>query len=359
MITDVSQIAEYAAKHVGERSSDSFFRDRDGALKRPTRAKGGEPCAECGGPIDPKANWKTRDRWLCGKSNCSRRVKRRYARELAAGTVAPAVDPAVVAALTAEWLRPPQHFGMNPAAEFPFEFGRWPKVGDTISRFGHDTVYVDPAANPELADDADYRYRLDPGSELRDHVLVRHAQTGVTVSILVDPLGQLDNLWPVHVTLNGEQFRVPLREPLFRLGSYDLWLSRELITDVDEHGNDFRWEAMVFTPAPTEPLWTPARTAMSQQRARVSAARGAFMARARAIGNEYDEAGYIDPSDVYVRDEWMCGICGSEIDPTLAYPEPFSASLDHITPVSVGGAHADDNVRAAHLICNIRRGNRA
>ena len=78
-----------------------------------------------------------------------------------------------------------------------------------------------------------------------------------------------------------------------------------------------------------------------------------------ALGNEYDEAGYIDPSDIYARDEWMCGICGSEIDPTLAYPEPFSASLDHITPVSAGGAHIDGNVRAAHLICNIRRGNRA
>lgn len=102
MITDISQIAEHAAKHVGERRSSSFFRDRDAALTQPTRAKGDEPCVESGDSIDPKANWKTRDRSLCGKPNCNRRVNRRYARELEAtrsgmsASTAPRTTPVVM-----------------------------------------------------------------------------------------------------------------------------------------------------------------------------------------------------------------------------------------------------------------------
>jgi 5-methylcytosine-specific restriction endonuclease McrA len=30
----------------------------------------------------------------------------------------------------------------------------------------------------------------------------------------------------------------------------------------------------------------------------------------------------------------------------------MSASLDHIVPVSLGGAHVPGNVQLAHLICN-------
>ena len=61
---------------------------------------------------------------------------------------------------------------------------------------------------------------------------------------------------------------------------------------------------------------------------------------------------------IFDRDKWLCGICDESVDATLGAPDPLSASLDHIVPVSRGGNHTVDNVRLAHLGCNIKRGNR-
>lgn len=62
--------------------------------------------------------------------------------------------------------------------------------------------------------------------------------------------------------------------------------------------------------------------------------------------------------DVYDRDEWVCGLCLKPVDPNLRHPNPFSASLDHILPLTRGGAHALSNVQLAHLRCNTAKGNR-
>jgi 5-methylcytosine-specific restriction endonuclease McrA len=78
--------------------------------------------------------------------------------------------------------------------------------------------------------------------------------------------------------------------------------------------------------------------------------------RARLRGNEWER---FNPIDVYERDGWLCGICGDAVDRLAKAPEPFSVSLDHIVPVSLGGPHTQANTRCAHLICNTRRGNRA
>jgi hypothetical protein len=51
----------------------------------------------------------------------------------------------------------------------------------------------------------------------------------------------------------------------------------------------------------------------------------------------------------------ICWICGQWIDYTLKFPDPFSASGDHITPLSRGG-HVRGEVAPAHLRCNQRRG---
>lgn len=59
--------------------------------------------------------------------------------------------------------------------------------------------------------------------------------------------------------------------------------------------------------------------------------------------------------EVYERDHWFCGICGLKVDRTLAWPDPMSASLDHIVPLSRGGSHTLDNVQCAHLVCNTRK----
>ena len=62
-----------------------------------------------------------------------------------------------------------------------------------------------------------------------------------------------------------------------------------------------------------------------------------------------------------------CWICGKPIDYTLRYYidpadgkrklHPYSFELDEITPHSKGGRMEYSNVRAAHRICNQRRGN--
>lgn len=60
----------------------------------------------------------------------------------------------------------------------------------------------------------------------------------------------------------------------------------------------------------------------------------------------------VDRRAVFERDGWRCGICGESIDSTLRYPDPASASVDHVLPLAAGGSHTYANVQAAHLSCN-------
>lgn len=61
---------------------------------------------------------------------------------------------------------------------------------------------------------------------------------------------------------------------------------------------------------------------------------------------------------IFVRDAGKCGICGKSIDRSLKHPHPQSYTLDHIVPLSLGGAHESANIQAAHLRCNTLRGAR-
>ena len=61
---------------------------------------------------------------------------------------------------------------------------------------------------------------------------------------------------------------------------------------------------------------------------------------------------------VFDRDGWVCGICAEPVHPDEKWPHPRSASLDHIVPLSLGGAHVYENVRLTCLRCNVARGNR-
>jgi 5-methylcytosine-specific restriction endonuclease McrA len=63
-------------------------------------------------------------------------------------------------------------------------------------------------------------------------------------------------------------------------------------------------------------------------------------------------------SAVADRDGWVCGLCDVAVDPDLQWPDPFSGSLDHVVPLSRGGAHDPGNVQLAHLRCNTVKGNR-
>lgn len=78
--------------------------------------------------------------------------------------------------------------------------------------------------------------------------------------------------------------------------------------------------------------------------------------RTRKLGNE--TIPYRD-IDIFNRDGWICHLCGSPIDPTVSRRDRLGASIDHLVPVSKGGADRAENVAAAHLTCNQRRNNRS
>lgn len=49
----------------------------------------------------------------------------------------------------------------------------------------------------------------------------------------------------------------------------------------------------------------------------------------------------------------VCAICGRPVNFDLRFPDPWSATVDHIIPISKGGNPADiANLQLAHLQCN-------
>ena len=59
------------------------------------------------------------------------------------------------------------------------------------------------------------------------------------------------------------------------------------------------------------------------------------------------------------RDGTACAICGEDVDMSLRHPDMKRASVDHVLPYSLGGTHDPENLALAHLVCNIRKSNRA
>jgi 5-methylcytosine-specific restriction endonuclease McrA len=77
--------------------------------------------------------------------------------------------------------------------------------------------------------------------------------------------------------------------------------------------------------------------------------------RARLRGGEVEN---FTDTEIFIRDGWVCQLCGDPIARDLHYPDPMSVSLDHVVPISKGGHHTRANVQTAHLRCNISKGNR-
>lgn len=92
-------------------------------------------------------------------------------------------------------------------------------------------------------------------------------------------------------------------------------------------------------------------------RSRYPAAAAAGDARRRMLVSQATVERFA-PRDVHERDRWTCGLCDGPVDPAVAWPDPLSASVDHIVPLSRGGAHALANVQCAHLGCNSSKGDR-
>lgn len=58
------------------------------------------------------------------------------------------------------------------------------------------------------------------------------------------------------------------------------------------------------------------------------------------------------------RDGTQCGICSTNVDMTLVFPNTMRASVDHIQPVACGGTNDPENLQLAHLHCNFIKSSR-
>jgi hypothetical protein len=52
------------------------------------------------------------------------------------------------------------------------------------------------------------------------------------------------------------------------------------------------------------------------------------------------------------RDLGICQICKKKVNTRVRFPHPDSPSVDHVIPISKGGAHSKDNCQLAHYHCN-------
>lgn len=60
--------------------------------------------------------------------------------------------------------------------------------------------------------------------------------------------------------------------------------------------------------------------------------------------------------EVYVRDGWACWLCEEPVDRELiGTHSEWRPSLDHVVPRSKGGTDDPENLRLAHLWCNVVR----
>lgn len=61
---------------------------------------------------------------------------------------------------------------------------------------------------------------------------------------------------------------------------------------------------------------------------------------------------FVEESEIILRDEGRCGICGEIVGPS------DRLEFDHIVPLAGGGWHAPDNLQMSHRSCNRRKGAR-
>lgn len=77
---------------------------------------------------------------------------------------------------------------------------------------------------------------------------------------------------------------------------------------------------------------------------------------ARRARKQETAVGPIDTEALWRHCDGRCMLCTELIDRSLRHPDPMSASLDHIVPLSKGGGHLQENLQWTHLICNVRKG---
>jgi hypothetical protein len=325
----------------------TYWNWRDALMKHPEgRATGGEPCVKCGQPVPANAHWKWRDRHVCSP-RCNRNLNRQFNR----------LKHKAEEGGPAEWRgralhRPPaaanprssgpRHFATVANAEAPYEWeGYCPLPGDTVERHGIVTRYSVLCLYPRVPDIHTFGGAL----------YIAIAPSGHQDVWAANELGELRWLRWGSFTPEGKRF-----EGEFDcLGTPARW-SLEFISDVTPGGLEYRWRAPVAVPSSANHLrafWSPAYTALSERRRRISEQTARHVRRMRK-GRKGSEK--FDPYEIYERDGWICMICGQAVNKSLQWPDEMSASLDHTIPLVAGGLHTRENTQLAHFICNIRKG---
>ncbi|WP_228517121.1 HNH endonuclease [Curtobacterium sp. VKM Ac-1376] len=62
--------------------------------------------------------------------------------------------------------------------------------------------------------------------------------------------------------------------------------------------------------------------------------------------------------EIAQRDGTVCGICATQVDMALAFPDVMRKSVDHVIPRANGGLDVPSNLQLAHLRCNASKSNR-
>lgn len=73
--------------------------------------------------------------------------------------------------------------------------------------------------------------------------------------------------------------------------------------------------------------------------------------RAEAMGSEAEHFPLLEIAN---RDRYRCHVCGERVR-VVGERGPDSLSIDHLVPITRGGAHTRENVALAHLGCNSAR----
>lgn len=95
---------------------------------------------------------------------------------------------------------------------------------------------------------------------------------------------------------------------------------------------------------------------------RVALGRAGTMYCGRACTPRYGKGRREVPRSVRLavakRDRWQCWLCGEGVPRHVPANHPRELTADHVVPRSLGGSDDPINLRAAHRLCNSRRGNR-